>query len=162
RPHLGSMLASLWGSYAVFLASRIPNVQVSDPINPERLLRRLVEWPYGSALPPAGSRDALAADVGRGRPLQRGGFGSTAQLRDRRSTPERAGRPPSRTRRSALARRPDRPHTADAGLQRALPARLRPRRHLDAERGREASGQGGTDAPGPRSRGVRRARLGLV
>ena len=62
----------------------------------------------------------------------------------------------------AVARRHDRPHAADAGIQRALPARVRPCGHLDAERRREAPGQGGTDSPGSRTRGVRRARLGVA
>ena len=56
----------------------------------------------------------------------------------------------------------DRPHAADAGLQRPLPAGLRPRRHLDAGRGREASRARGKDAPGPRPRSVRGARLGVA
>ena len=57
---------------------------------------------------------------------------------------ERDGRPAHRPRAAARARRHGHPHEADAGLQRPLPARLRPRRHLDAERRREGAAQEGT------------------
>ena len=40
--------------------------------------------------------------------------------------------------------------------------RFRPRRHLDPERGREAPRAGGNDSPGPRSRGLRGAGLGMA
>ena len=54
-------------------------------------------------------------------------------------------------------------HEADAGLQHALPARLRPRRHLDAERGREAARccEGTSRQELGRER-VRGARLGVA
>ena len=61
-----------------------------------------------------------------------------------------------------VARRHDRSDAADAGLQRPLPAGLRPRRHLDPERGREAPRGRGEDAPGSRPRSVRGARLGVA
>ena len=62
----------------------------------------------------------------------------------------------------ARDRRHGHPHEADAGLQHALPARLRPRGHLDAERRRERARQRGHVAPGARPRGVRRARVGVA
>ena len=52
------------------------------------------------------------------------------------------------------------PLEADAGLQHALPARLRPRRHLDAERRRAGADRGGHVAPGARPRGVRASASG--
>ncbi len=55
------------------------------------------------------------------------------------------------------------PDTAHAGLQRALPARLRPRRHFDAGGGREVPrARGQADTPGDGPRGVRGARLGVA
>ena len=48
------------------------------------------------------------------------------------------------------------------GLRHALAAGLRPRRHLDAERRREAADRRGNVAPGDRPRGVPRADLGVA
>ena len=98
---------------------------------------------------------------GRGS-LQRRPRSVAPVVRDRASAAERDRRPPSGPRAPALARRHDRAHEAHAGLQRALPARLRPRGHLDTERRREAPRARGEDAARPRSRGVRGARLGMA
>ena len=88
---------------------------------------------------------------------------SRTVVRDRASAAQRDRRAaPRATRCSSSLGRRDRPHAPDAGLQRALPAGLRPRRHLDAERRREAPRARGQDAPRPRPRGVRGARLGVA
>ena len=60
-------------------------------------------------------------------------------VRRRASAAQRHRRAAHRPRAAARGRRHDHPDEADAGLQHALPARLRPRRHLDAERRREAA-----------------------
>ena len=100
--------------------------------------------------------------MGGGGSLQRRPGSDARELRDRAPAAERDRRPAPRPRAPALARRHDRAHAPDAGLQRPLPARLRPRGHLDAERGREAPRDRGEDAAGPRPRGVRGARLGVA
>ncbi len=111
---------------------------------------------------PQRRRGALAGDLGGRGPLQRRPRPVADAVRRRAPAAERHGRAAHGARAPARARRHDRPHEADAGLQRALPAGLRPRRHLDAERGREAAPAGGHVAPGARPRGVRGARLGVA
>ncbi len=50
----------------------------------------------------------------------------------------------------------------DAWVRHTLAARLRPRGHLDAERGREAADRRGNDPTGDRARRVSRAHLGMA
>ena len=54
------------------------------------------------------------------------------------------------------------PLAPHARLRHALAAGLRPRRHLDAERRREAADRRGHDAPGDRPRRVPRAHVGVA
>ena len=98
---------------------------------------------------------------GRG-PLQRRSGSGSAELRDRSPTAQRHRRPAHGTCAAAVPRRRAGPDASHAGLQRALPARVRPRRHLDPERGREAPRHGRKDPSGPRPRGLRGARVGVA
>ena len=105
---------------------------------PDARLRRMGRWSRSTARKASKSagrrRGRRKASTTRSRIRPR-------ELRDRASAAERHRRPAPRPRAPAVARRHDRPDAPDAGLQRALPAGLRPRRHLDAERGREAARQ---------------------
>ena len=104
----------------------------------------------------------MAAHVGGGRPVRGRPGSEPPELRDRAPAAERDRRPAPRPRPPALTRRHDRPDTQDAGVQRPVPARVRPRRHLHAERRREAPRGGREVAPGSGPRGIRRTRLGLA
>ena len=121
-----------------------------------------VESPHGAAVQPRGRRAALAGDLGGGGPLRRGRGRPAADVRHRLPAAERHRRAAHGPRAPARARRLARPLAADAGLQLPLPAGVRPRGHLDAERRREGAGQGRAVAPRPRPRGVRGAGLGVA
>ena len=83
-------------------------------------------------------------------------------VRDLRAAAERHRRAPHGPRAERLdAGLPD-PLAPHARLRHALAAGLRPRGHLDPERGREAADRRGHLAPGDRPRGVPRAHLGLA
>ena len=123
-------------------ASREPE---RDRVGAVRLARTPIRSRHGAAVQAGRRRGALAAHLGgggplRGRPRPAAAASSiahpppnvTGELHIGHALQSRSG-----TRSSARA---------DAGLQRALPARLRPRRDLDAERGREAPRDGGQDA----------------
>ncbi len=98
---------------------------------------------------------------GRG-PLQRRSRSVADAVRRRAPAAERHRRAPHGPRPAARDRRHRDSHETDAGLQHALPAGVRPRRHLDAERRRERPPQRRHLTAGDRSRGVRGARLGLA
>ena len=97
-----------------------------------------------------------------GRALQRRARSDADAVRRLPPAAQRDRPPAHRPRAQPLRRRLAHPLEADAGLQHALPARLRPCRHLDPERGRACADRRGHVAPGDRPRRVRGARLGLA
>ncbi len=94
--------------------------------------------------------------------LYRAGVGAPPRrdVRDLRAAAERHRRAAHGPRAERLDPGRADPLAPDARLRHALAAGLRPRRHLDPERGREAARARGHVAQGARPRGVRRARLG--
>ncbi len=105
----------------------------------------------------------MAGGLGGREPLRgRGGRHARRELRHLCAAPERHGQPSPRPR--AERRDPGRARALapDAWLSHPLATRLRPCRHLDPERGREATRPGGSDAPRPRARGVHRAHLAMA
>ena len=134
--------------------------------NPRAANRRLPErLRYdrgdGAAVQAGRRRGALAAHLGGGGPLpRRRGQAPRRDVRHLRAAAERDRRAAHGPRAERLDPGPADPLAPDAGLRHALAARLRPRRHRDAERRREAARRGGDLAQGARPRGVRGARLG--
>ena len=111
--------------------------------------------------PPASS--ALAGDLG-GEGLYAAGAGARRDetLRHLRAAAERHRRAAHGPRAERLDPGRADPLAPDARLRHALAAGLRPRRHLDAERRREAADRRGHVAPGARPRRVPRAHVGLA
>ena len=111
---------------------------------------------------PKGRRIALAAHLGGGRSLQRRARRGRGELRDHAPAAEHLRVAHDRPLPPALARGCARSLAPDARLQHALPARLRPRRHLDLGRDRARAREGRKDAARPGARGLRQVRLGLA
>ena len=115
------------------------------------------------AVRPVRRRAALAGDVGGRGPLRRRRRAPPRRdVRDLRAAAERDGRAAHGPRAQRLDPGRADPLAPDAGLRHALAARLRPRRHLDAERRREAARRGGDVAAGDRPRRVPRADVELA
>ena len=127
-PHLGSTIGAISGVIRQVCSILDPIVQISDPINlrrPDGPARRMGGWSRSTARRASRTRWQQTWEA---EGLYNADPDPRAELRDRAPAAERDRRSPPRPRAAALARRHDRAHAADAGLQRALPARLRPRR----------------------------------
>ncbi len=110
------------------------SLQEQDPLRPRRVEQRWQRrWDRGGLLPPAAGRRRSENFV------------------DLRAAAERHRRAAHGPRAQRLDAGLPGPLAPDARLRHALAARLRPRRHLDPERRREAAARRGQLAPGDRA-----------
>ena len=101
----------------------------------------------------------MVPDLGEHRRVQ--AVRSGQALFGRHPAAQRDGHPPHGPRPQRHDPGRPRPLAPHARRRHALGPRHRPRRHRHAERRREGAPQGGQAPPGPRPRGLRRARLGV-
>ena len=104
-------------------------------------------------------RGALVSGVGAARVLQDQSRLGPAALLHRHPAPQRHGRAAHGPRLHLHAAGRADPSQAHGRLRHPLAARHRPRRHRHAGRGRAPAGRRGQDQGGPRTRGLRGARL---